>query len=110
MTDAELARDWFEKRGVEGYIDDGLLYIPVRGIDVQLSLAEVLYRSELRKEETDTSSNILYDHTDLQEIERLFPDTVFEWFDERVGVWEICDPAWDPEIEYRVRLRSRSVR
>ena len=87
MTDAEFARDWFEKRGVEGYISDGLLYIPVRGIDVQLSLAEVLYRSELRKEEIDTSSNVLYDHTDLQEIERLFPDTIFEWFDERVGVW-----------------------
>jgi hypothetical protein len=110
MDDAKLAKDWFRKRGIEGYITDGTLYITVRGVDVQLSLAEVMYRSELRKEETDTSVNVMYDHTDLQEIEKLFPDTVFEWFDERVGIWEECEPSWDPEIEYRVRVKSRSVR
>ncbi len=42
---------YFKDRDIDAYADDGSIFIKVLDFDVQISTAEVNYRSELYKEE-----------------------------------------------------------
>lgn len=51
MTEIQKAKQWFNDRGIESYINDDGLYIKVQEYDVLVSNSEILYRAELLDEE-----------------------------------------------------------
>jgi hypothetical protein len=56
MKEIEKAKQWYISEDIECHINDGSLYINVKGFEIEVHSNEISYRAELWGDSSETTS------------------------------------------------------